>query len=57
MRIYLKNPVELGYHEKEVVLSQVKSIYSNSELDIESVEYLVENVRNFTNKHANFQTK
>lgn len=57
MRIYLKNPAELGYHEKEVVLSQVKSIYSNSELDIESVEYVVENVRNFTNKHANMQTK
>jgi hypothetical protein len=57
MRIYLKNPAELGYHEKEVVLSQVKSIYSNSELDIESVEYVVENVHNFTNKHANMQTK
>ena len=57
MRIYLNNPAELGYHEKEVVLSQVKSIYSNSELDIESVEYVVENVRNFTNKHANMQTK
>lgn len=58
MRIYLKNPAELGYHEKEVVLSQVRSIYSNSELDIESVEYVVENVRNFTNNHNNnLQTK
>ena len=57
MRIYLRSTVELSEQEKEVVLSQVKSIYSNSELDIESVEYVVENVRNFTNKHANMQTK
>ena len=57
MRIYLRHAVGLSEHEKEVVLSQVKSIYSNSELDIESVEYVVENVHNFTNKHANMQTK
>ncbi len=43
MRIYLKNPAALSEHEKEVVLSQVQSIYSNSELDIESVEYVVAN--------------
>lgn len=57
MRIYLKNPAALSEHEQEVVLSQVRSIYSNSELDIESVEYVVENVRNFTNNHNNLQTK
>ena len=57
MRIYLRSTVELNEHEKEVVLSQVRSIYSNSELDIESVEYVVENVRNFTNNHNNLQTK
>lgn len=57
MRIYLRSTVELSEHEKEVVLSQVQSIYSNSEFDIKSVEYVVENVRNFINKHNNLQTK
>ena len=57
MRIYLKNPAELGYHEKEVVLSQVKSIYSNSELDIESVEYVVENAGISRNVPSSLGTK
>ncbi len=57
MRIYLRSTVDLNKHEKEVVLSQVRSIYSNSELDIESVEYVVKNVHNFTNKHTNMQKK
>ncbi|MCP5378724.1 MAG: hypothetical protein H6910_06380 [Rickettsiaceae bacterium] len=42
-RIYLRADCQLSGHEKDVVLSQVKSIYSGLELDIESVEYLVEN--------------
>jgi len=59
MRIYLRHIVQLSEHEKDVILSQVKSIYSTSELDIESVEYLVENVYNFksTNRHNSLQTK
>ena len=57
MRIYLRSTVDLNKHKKEVVLSQVRSIYSNSELDIESVEYVVKNVHNFTNKHTNMQKK
>jgi len=42
-RIYLRTDCQLSEHEKDVVLSQVKSIYSRSNLDIESVEYLIEN--------------
>ena len=57
MRIHLGNPAALSDHEEEVVLSQVKSIYSNFELDIESAEYVVENVCNFTNNHNNLQIK
>jgi len=43
MRIYLRHIVQLSEHEKSIFLNQVKSIYSTSELDIESVEYVVEN--------------
>ena len=59
MKIYLGNAVQLSSNDKNVILSQVKSIYSTSELDIESVEYLVENVYNFksTNRHNSLQTK
>ena len=46
MRIYLRHIVQLSENEKNIVLSQVKSIYSTSELDIESVEYVVENICN-----------
>jgi hypothetical protein len=59
IKIYLKSLVQLSENDKNIVLSQVKSIYSTSELDIESVEYLVENVYNFksTNRHNSLQTK
>ena len=57
MRIYLRSTFELSENEKEVVLSQVRSIYSNTEIDIENVEYVVENVCNFTNKYNNLETK
>ena len=43
VKIYLRADCRLSEHEKEVVLSQVKSIYSTHEVNIESVEYLVEN--------------
>lgn len=57
MRIYLRSQLQLNDSEKSIVLSQVQSIYSKSEFDIEGVEYVVENVRNFTNNHSNLQTK
>jgi len=43
VRIYLRADCQLSQHEKDVVLSQVRSIYSSPDLEIESVEYLVEN--------------
>ena len=59
VKIYLKADCNLSDHDKNIVLSQVQSIYSGLELDIESVEYLVENVCNFksTNRHNSLQTK
>ena len=41
-RIYLRTNCNLSQHEKDVFLSQVQSIYSTPEVDIESVEYVVE---------------
>ena len=43
VKIYLRTDCNLSEHEKEVFLSQVRSIYSSVEVNIESVEYLVEN--------------
>jgi hypothetical protein len=43
VKIYLRADCRLSEHEKEVVLSQVKSIYSTPEVNIGSVECLVEN--------------
>ena len=57
MRIYLKHIVQLGENEKNIVLSQVQSIYSTSELDIESVEYVVENICNSVNERNGLQIK
>ena len=42
VRMHLRAECELSQYEKDVVLSQVQSIYSIPELDIESVEYVVE---------------
>jgi hypothetical protein len=56
-RIYLRTDCQLSGHEKDVLLSQVKSIYSTSELDIESVEYVVENVYKQTNFYDEVRTK
>ena len=57
MRIYLRHIVQLSQNEKNIVLSQVQSIYSTSELDIESVEYVVENVCNSVNGRNGLQIK
>ena len=57
LRIYLRTDSNLSQYEKDVVLSQVHSIYSTSELDIESVEYVVENVCNPVNGHNGLQIK
>jgi hypothetical protein len=57
VRIYLRTNCNLSQREKDVVLSQVQSIYSTSELDIESVEYVVENVYNPVNGRNGLQIK
>lgn len=57
VRIYLRTDCNLSQHEKDFVLSQVQSIYSTSELDIESVEYVVENVCNPVNGRNCLQIK
>ena len=57
MRIYLRHIVQLSENEKNIVLSQVKSIYSTSALDIESVEYVVENICNPVNGRNGLQIK
>jgi len=59
VRIYLRADCQLNRYETNLVLSQFKSIYSALEVDIESVEYVVENVYNFksTNRHNSLQTK
>jgi hypothetical protein len=57
MRIYLRHIVQLSEHEKSIFLNQVKSIYSTSELDIESVEYVVENSGKNINEYNSLPTK
>lgn len=56
-KIHLRTECELSQYEKDVVLSQVKSIYSTPELDIESVEYVVENGYKPTNVKSEVWTK
>ena len=43
VKIYLRAECELSEHEQNVILTQVQSIYSSPDIEIESVEYLVEN--------------
>jgi hypothetical protein len=57
VRIYLRADCQLSGFETDLVLSQVRSIYSTSELDIESVEYLVENTCQQVNGHNAVETK
>ena len=56
-KIHLRNNCNLSQHEKDVVLSQVQSIYSIPELDIESVEYVVEKGYKPTNVKSEVRTK
>jgi hypothetical protein len=42
VRIYLRADCQLNRYETNIVLSQLKSIYSGVEVDIESIEYVVE---------------
>jgi hypothetical protein len=56
-RIYLRNDCQLSEHEKDVILSQVKSIYSSPDIEIESVEYVVENVCKQVNGYDEVRTK
>jgi hypothetical protein len=57
IKIYLKSLVQLTENDKNIVLCQVQSIYSTSELDIEIVEYVVENVFNPVNRYTNLLGK
>ncbi|MBM3467715.1 MAG: hypothetical protein FJX70_07820, partial [Alphaproteobacteria bacterium] len=57
VKIYLRADCQLSEYEKEVVLSQVKSIYSSGEVNIESVEYLVENSCRQINGYDEVRTK
>jgi hypothetical protein len=57
VKIYLRADYQLSGHEKDVVLSQVKSIYSTHEVNIESVEYVVENVCKQTKCYDEVRTK
>jgi hypothetical protein len=57
VRIYLRADCQLSGFETDLVLSQVRSIYSTLELDIESVEYLVENTCQQVNGQNEVWTK
>ena len=59
MIIYLRHIVQLSENDKNVILSQVQSIYSRSDLNIESVKFIVENAYNpkSTNRHNNLWRK
>jgi hypothetical protein len=57
VRIYLRADCELSEYEQNVILTQVQSIYSSPDLEIESVEYLVENVCKQVNGYDEVQTK
>jgi hypothetical protein len=56
-RIYLRAECQLNRYETNLVLSQFKSIYSGLEVDIESVEYLVENACWQVNGYNEVRTK
>ena len=56
-RIYLRAECQLNRYKTNLVLSQFKSIYSGLEVDIESVEYLVENVCKQVNGYDEVRTK
>jgi len=57
MRIYLRHIVQLSKNDKNIILSQVQSIYSSVEVNIENVEYLVENACQQVNGYNSVETK
>jgi hypothetical protein len=57
VRIYLRTDCQLSWHEKDVVLSQVQSIYSSPDIEIESVEYVVKNACQQINGYDEVRTK
>ncbi|BBB57740.1 chromosome replication initiator DnaA (plasmid) [Candidatus Megaera polyxenophila] len=57
VRIYLRADCQLSGFETDLVLSQVKSIYSTHEVNIESVEYLLENACQQVKGYDDVQTK
>ena len=57
VKIYLRADCQLNEFETGLVLSQVKSIYSSGEVNIESVEYLVENTCQQINGYNAGETK
>ncbi len=57
VKIYLRADCQLNEFETGLVLSQVKSIYSSGEVNIESVEYLVENACRQINGQNELWTK
>jgi len=57
VRIYLRAECELSEHEQNVILTQVQSIYSSPDIEIESVEYLVENSYQQVNGYDEVRTK
>ncbi len=57
VKIYLRTDCQLSRYETGLVLSQVKSIYSSGEVNIKSVEYLVENACRQVQGYDEVQTK
>lgn len=57
VKIYLRADCQLNEFETGLVLSQVKSIYSSGEVNIESVEYLVKNACRQINAQNEVRTK
>ena len=57
VKIYLRADCQLNEFETGLVLSQVKSIYSSGEVNIKSVEYVVENTCRQVNGYDEVRTK
>jgi len=57
VRIYLRAECELSEHEQNVILTQVQSIYSSPDIEIERVEYVVENSCQQVNGYDEVRTK
>ncbi|WHA07719.1 hypothetical protein N3Z16_10790 (plasmid) [Candidatus Megaera polyxenophila] len=57
VKIYLRADCQLNEFETGLVLNQVKSIYSSGEVNIESVEYVVENTCRQVNGYDEVRTK